>query len=189
MLKNIVRVAGKRIVNASKNQKVSGFTSVAIINQPRCNFNTSIIGHQEETTTTNTTTTETTDAPKTYRMRGHINKVHLVGNLIAAPKIHEYKNEKGEGKIAYLSVATTERVKKGDKIEETTIIHNVVVFGKSVEYVQKVLDKGFLVSVEGALQYRKVKKEGVEFEINIPQIVVSSSKDIKVIYGTRVIKQ
>ncbi len=91
-------------------------------------------------------------------MAGSINKVMLIGNVGQDPKIHEFT---GGGKVANLSVATSERWKdkSGDQ-QERTEWHNVVINqnGQSSiidRFVQPYVKKGSKVFVEGKIQTRK----------------------------------
>ena len=77
------------------------------------------------------------------------NKVQLIGNLGQDPEIKSYGDDK---KVAYISIATNENYRnaKGDKVTDTQW-HNVVVWGKLVDIVEKYLVKGIEVIIEGRL--------------------------------------
>ena len=84
-----------------------------------------------------------------------VNKIIIVGNVGQTPTIRTA----GETKIASFTVATTERFK--DK--EETEWHNVSVFGKLAEVVEKYVDKGTQLYVEGRIKTEKyTDKNGVE---------------------------
>ena len=83
-----------------------------------------------------------------------VNKVILVGNLGQKP---EMRYTATQSAVANLSVATTEswKDKETGEMRDKTEWHRVVYFGKLAEIVEKYLDKGSKVYVEGKLQTRK----------------------------------
>lgn len=84
-----------------------------------------------------------------------VNRIFIIGNVGQTPTIRTA----GETKIASFTVATTERFK--DK--EETEWHNVSVFGKLAEVVEKYVDKGTQLYVEGRIKTEKyTDKNGVE---------------------------
>lgn len=88
-------------------------------------------------------------------MAGSINKVILVGNLGADPKVNTTQNG---SKVVNLSIATSDTWK--DKVsgerKERTEWHRVVVFNSQLaEVAEKYLRRGSKVFVEGQLQTRK----------------------------------
>ena len=89
------------------------------------------------------------------------NKVQLIGNLGNAPEI---KTLDGGKKLARLSLATNESYKnaKGEKITETQW-HNVIVWDKTAEIIEKYFTKGLEVMVEGKLINRNyTDKDGIK---------------------------
>ena len=88
-------------------------------------------------------------------MAGSINKVILVGNLGADPKV---SNTANGAKIVNLSIATTDSWKdklSGEK-KERTEWHRVVIFNPQLaDVADKYLKKGSKVYLEGQLQTRK----------------------------------
>lgn len=98
------------------------------------------------------------------------NKVQLIGNLGNAPEVKETESGK---KLARFSIATNEiyRNAKGEKIKETTW-HNLVAWGKIAGIVEKYLNKGSEVAIEGKLISRSYtdktgnKKYVTEVEVN-----------------------
>lgn len=87
------------------------------------------------------------------------NKVQLIGNLGQDPEV---VNLDSGNKVAKFSIATNETYKnsKVEKITETQW-HNVVVWGKLADVVEKFLLKGSEVAVEGKLIHRTYEtKEG-----------------------------
>jgi single-strand DNA-binding protein len=98
------------------------------------------------------------------------NKVQLIGNLGNKPEI---KTLEGGKKVAHFSIATDEsyRNAKGEKIKETQW-HNLVAWGKVAEIVEKYLNKGSEVAIEGKLTNRSyndksgTKKYITEIQVN-----------------------
>lgn len=85
-----------------------------------------------------------------------INKAILVGNLGKDPEI---RNTQSGTTIAKLTVATTERVKKGEAWEDHTEWHRVVCFGRLAENAGRYLRKGRQVYVEGRIRTEKWKDQ------------------------------
>jgi single-strand DNA-binding protein len=87
------------------------------------------------------------------------NQVQLIGNLGKDPEILTFDSSK---RMAKFSLATNESYvnKEGERIDKTQW-HNVVFFGKSVDIVEKYLQKGKEVAIAGKLTYRDYEdKEG-----------------------------
>jgi len=87
------------------------------------------------------------------------NKVQLIGNLGNAPEIITLDSGK---KLAKFSIATNESYKnaQGEKVQDTQW-HNVVAWNKTAEIVEKYLEKGKEVAIEGKLTTRSYDdKEG-----------------------------
>ena len=80
------------------------------------------------------------------------NKVQLIGNLGMNPEIKTLESGK---KLAKFSIATNESYKnaKGEKIEDTHW-HNLIAWGKTADIVEKYLQKGNEVAIEGKLSNR-----------------------------------
>lgn len=86
-------------------------------------------------------------------MSGSVNKVILVGNLGRDPEVRTFQNG---GRVANLSLATTERWKKDGEQKERTEWHRVVIFNENlVGVAEKYLRKGSKVYLEGQLETRK----------------------------------
>lgn len=102
-----------------------------------------------------------------------INKVNLCGYVGGDPKVREV----GETKVAQVTLATsrTWRDKKGEKQTETQW-HNLVIWGKPAEVVEKYVTKGKLIQVFGELTYRNYDdKDGVKHyvtEIRVNEFVL-----------------
>ena len=80
------------------------------------------------------------------------NKVQLIGNLGNNPEIITLDSGK---KLAKFSIATNESYKnaQGEKIKDTQW-HNVVAWNKTAEIIEKYLEKGNEVAIEGKLTSR-----------------------------------
>ena len=86
-----------------------------------------------------------------------VNKVILIGNLGADPKVSYTQSGTA---VATLSVATNRRVKDRDgNFQDETEWHRVIVWDKSAEFCGNYLSKGSKVYVEGRLQTRKWKDQ------------------------------
>ncbi len=88
-------------------------------------------------------------------MSGSVNKVILVGNLGRDPEIRHMQNG---GKVANLSVATSERWRdKGSgEQREKTEWHRVAIFSEPlVKVAENYLRKGSKVYLEGQIETRK----------------------------------
>lgn len=95
-------------------------------------------------------------------MAGSINKVILVGNLVADPEIRRLNS--GDP-VVNLRVATSEswKDKNSGERKEKAEFHQVVIFNDSLAKVAEAyLRKGMKVYAEGSLQTRKWEKDGVE---------------------------
>ena len=80
------------------------------------------------------------------------NKVQLIGNLGNNPEIITLDSGK---KLAKFSIATNESYKnaQGEKIQNTQW-HNVVAWNNTAEIVEKYLEKGKEIAIEGKLTSR-----------------------------------
>lgn len=102
------------------------------------------------------------------------NSVRLIGRVGNNPEV---KNFDGGKKVATLTLATNE-VYYNDKNEkvENTQWHNLVAWGKVAEIIEKFIEKGKEIAVEGKLTYRTYDdKEGNKryvTEIVINEIVM-----------------
>jgi single-strand DNA-binding protein len=80
------------------------------------------------------------------------NQVQLIGNLGNTPEIITLESG---AKLAKFSLATNETYtnKKGEKVTDTQW-HNVVAWNKTAELIEKFLDKGKEVAIQGKLTSR-----------------------------------
>ncbi len=87
------------------------------------------------------------------------NKVQLIGNLGNNPEIINLENG---SKLAKFSLATNENYKNADGEKVTnTEWHNLVAWNKTAEIVEKYLEKGKEIAIEGKLTSRSYDdKEG-----------------------------
>ena len=87
------------------------------------------------------------------------NKVQLIGNLGNNPEIITLESGK---KVAKFSIATNENYKnaQGEKVTDTQW-HNIIAWNKTADIIEKYLEKGNEVAVEGKLTSRTYEtKEG-----------------------------
>ncbi len=110
-------------------------------------------------------------------MKSLRNSVKLIGRLGKDPEVKSYNNNKK----ASFSIATSETYKnaKGEKVEDTQW-HNIVIWGKLAETVEKYLKKGQEVAVEGKLVHRNYETDKGEkkyiTEINVSDLVMLGGK-------------
>ncbi len=87
------------------------------------------------------------------------NRVQLIGNLGTEPEMITLESGK---KLAKFSIATNETYKnaQGEKVTDTQW-HNVVAWNKTAEIIEKYVQKGNEIVVEGKLTSRSYEtKEG-----------------------------
>ena len=89
-----------------------------------------------------------------------VNKAILIGRLGVDPELRKT----GSGtSVVNFRMATSDRRKDGDQWVDHTEWHNVTVWGRSAENVDKYCSKGKEVYVEGRIQTRKyTDKTGAE---------------------------
>lgn len=80
------------------------------------------------------------------------NKVTLIGRTGKEVEIVNFVNG---GMAAKVSLATSDHYTnaKGEKVEETQW-HNIVAYGKTAEIMQKYVEKGKEIGIEGKIMYR-----------------------------------
>ena len=101
------------------------------------------------------------------------NNVQLIGRLGNAPEVRVFESGK---RMATFSLATNDTYKnnKGEKVEDTQW-HNIVVWGKKVDIVERFLEKGSEVAVTGKLSYRSYEVEGerrFSTEVNVQELLM-----------------
>ena len=88
-------------------------------------------------------------------MSKSVNKVILLGNVGQAPE----STSKSGTLRTMVSLATNERVKKGDNWEDHTEWHRVVLFRRLAEIARDYVRKGSKVLIEGRLRTYKYEDE------------------------------
>lgn len=80
------------------------------------------------------------------------NKVQLIGHVGQEPEIKTFDGGK---KVANITIATNDHYTndKGEKVEQTEW-HRVTAWGKLADIIEKYVDKGKEVAVEGKLTHR-----------------------------------
>lgn len=92
-----------------------------------------------------------------------INKVILIGNVGQDPEIRTGGSGKGWVN-AKISLATTAKFKDKDgNWNEKTQWHRLVAWGYTAEYIEKFVEKGTLLYIEGEIEYGSYedKKDGI----------------------------
>lgn len=87
------------------------------------------------------------------------NQVQLIGNLGKKPEMKDLGNGK---QLVTFSLATSDYYldNKGERKQQTQW-HNVVAWGKTAQIIDKYLDKGSEIALNGKLVYRQYEdKEG-----------------------------
>lgn len=109
-----------------------------------------------------------------------LNKAQVIGYVGKEPKISTTQNN---AKIASFSIATTEKsytTQNGVTIPERTEWHNIVVFGKLADVIEKYVHKGSRMYVEGKMRTRAfTDKNGVQktiTEIHVDNLEMLDSK-------------
>lgn len=109
-----------------------------------------------------------------------LNKAQVIGYVGKEPKISTTQNN---AKIASFSIATTEKsytTQNGVTIPERTEWHNIVVFGKLADVIEKYVHKGSRMYAEGKMRTRAfTDKNGVQktiTEINVDNLEMLDSK-------------
>ena len=109
------------------------------------------------------------------------NKVTLIGNLGKDPEIKTFDNG---NRVANFALATSEKYKdKKGEIVKTTDWHNVAIFGKVVDVVEKYVKKGSKILVEGKLKTRNYEKDGNK--VYVTEVVLSGFDSKMVLLDSR----
>ena len=88
----------------------------------------------------------------------YLNKAMLIGNVGKNPEV---RSVQGGAKVAQFTLATTEKYTDRDGgSHENTEWHNIVVWNKPAEFVEKFVQKGTLLFVEGKIRTRSFDKDG-----------------------------
>ncbi len=111
-------------------------------------------------------------------MKSLINSVRLMGNVGATPEVKSFDNG---NKVAKIRLATNEKQKnaKGESVD-ITYWHNLVFWGKQAELIEKYVDKGERIAVEGSLTNRYYESKSGEkkqiTEVRVGEFEFISSK-------------
>jgi len=106
------------------------------------------------------------------------NKVHLIGNMGSDVEIHNFENGNKVGKF---SLATNESYKNkqtGETITDTQW-HNIVVYNKTAEILEKYTTKGDKLAVYGKIKNRSYESNGETkyiTEINVNEFEFITTK-------------
>ena len=98
------------------------------------------------------------------------NRVQLVGNLGINPEIVNFDSGK---KIAKFTLATNEVFNSNGEKKTITQWHNVVAWGKQAYIVEKHLQKGNELAMEGKVTYRQYEDKNSQTKY-VTEIVLSS---------------
>ncbi len=104
------------------------------------------------------------------------NRVTLIGHTGKEVEVINFE----KGMKASVSLATNDFYTNamGEKVEETQW-HSLVAFGKTAEIMQKYVQKGKEIAVEGKLMYRSYEKDGQKVyitEIRVEELLLLGSK-------------
>ena len=105
------------------------------------------------------------------------NKVTLIGRTGKDVEIVKFEN----GKLAKVTLATTDYYKNAldEKVEETQW-HNLTAFGKTADIMEKYVEKGKEIAIEGKVVYRTYDdKDGVKryaTDIRVEEILLIGGK-------------
>lgn len=106
------------------------------------------------------------------------NKVTLIGRVGKEVEVHTFDN----GNIkASVSLATSDYYtnQNGEKVEQTEW-HNIVAFGKTAEIMQKYVEKGKEIAVDGKITYKSYDGQDGQkkyiTEIKVDEIILLSGK-------------
>ena len=106
------------------------------------------------------------------------NNVQLIGNVGNAPEIVNLESGK---KLAKLSIATNESYKNsnGERVTNTDW-HNLVAWGKTAEIIEKYVEKGKEIAIQGKLTSRSYDdKEGAKryvTEVVVNEVLLLGTK-------------
>lgn len=110
------------------------------------------------------------------------NKVQLIGNLGFNPVVRSFEDGK---KLAKFSIATHRSYKndKGEKIKNTQW-HNLIAWGHTADYVERLLKKGMKIAVEGRLMNRQYTDNmGTKRQVN--EILINDLLIIRKVEGVK----
>lgn len=105
------------------------------------------------------------------------NKVTLIGRT--GKEVETFQYENGNLK-ATVSLATSDYYtnSQGEKVEQTEW-HTITAYGKTAEIMQKYVEKGKEIAIEGKITYRSYEKDGEKryiTEILVSEILLLAGK-------------
>lgn len=81
-----------------------------------------------------------------------LNKIMLIGRVGQDPQVRQ----SGENKVASFNLATSEKYRdRNGEVKEQTEWHNIVIWGKMAETVEKYVTKGAQLYIEGKIKTEK----------------------------------
>jgi len=98
------------------------------------------------------------------------NKIILIGNVCQEPEIKTFEGNK---KNASITIATNEYYtdSKGDKVQ-TSAYHKCIAWGPTADIIEKYIQKGKEIAIEGKLNYRSyIDKD--DKKIYITEIIIN----------------
>lgn len=105
-----------------------------------------------------------------------INKVILLGNVGDEPNIRTLQSDT---KMATLRLATSERYKdKQGNWQDRTEWHNIVAYARIAEVIEKYVNKGTKLYIEGKIQTREFEDHGEKrfrTEIKVDDLVLAGA--------------
>jgi single-strand DNA-binding protein len=89
-----------------------------------------------------------------------VNKTTLIGRVGNAPEVIKLESSNA---VVTFSLATSEKFKdKQGNRQEVVEWHNIVIWGKLAEIVEKYVEKGSLLYLEGKNKTRSWEKDGIK---------------------------
>ena len=97
----------------------------------------------------------------------NLNKVIIIGRVVKKPDIKTTNDKKI--KVANFSVATniTHKSQSTGEKKEHVEYHNVAIFGVMVDVIEKHLEKGQIVAIDGRLSTQKWERDGKKYSKTI----------------------
>jgi single-strand DNA-binding protein len=87
-----------------------------------------------------------------------VNRVILLGNAGAEPDVRET----GSGtRVAHLSLATNRLFRQNGESQERTEWHRLTFWGRQAETVERYVNKGAKLYIEGRIEYGSYDRDGV----------------------------
>ncbi len=103
-------------------------------------------------------------------MKNIRNSVQIIGNVGSAPDVKELQNGR---KVARFSVATHEQYRNGQgEVVKSTCWHQIVAWGSMAGYIERHVNKGNQVAVEGKLSSRSFQDQNGDKKY-VTEIVVN----------------